>query len=82
MKSVLQEIIKKNKQREQEAAAVRQAEIDSPTTPDNRRRFLKKTALGGMALTSLCETCGLPIAWPTTMAGSETRRIEMIVAAE
>jgi len=53
MKSVLQEIIKKNKQREQEAAAARQAEIDSPTTPDNRRNFLKKTALGGMALTTL-----------------------------
>ncbi len=53
MKSVIQEIIKKNKQREQEAAAARQAEIDSPTTPDNRRSFLKKTALGGMALTSL-----------------------------
>jgi L-alanine-DL-glutamate epimerase-like enolase superfamily enzyme len=53
MKSVLQEIIKKNKQREQEAAAARQAEIDNPTTPDNRRNFLKKTALGGIALTSL-----------------------------
>ena len=53
MKNVLQEIIKKNKQREQEAATARQSEIDSPTTPDNRRSFLKKTALGGMALTSL-----------------------------
>ncbi|HPW63538.1 MAG TPA: mandelate racemase/muconate lactonizing enzyme family protein [Cyclobacteriaceae bacterium] len=53
MKSILQEIIKKNKQRELDAAAVRQAEIDNPATQDNRRNFLKKTALGGMALTSL-----------------------------
>lgn len=53
MKNVLQEIIKKNKQREQDATAARQAEIDSPSTQDNRRNFLKKTALGGMALTSL-----------------------------
>ena len=44
MKSILQEIIKKNKQREQDAAAARQAEIDSPTTHDNRRNFLKKTS--------------------------------------
>ncbi len=53
MKNVLQEIIRKNKQREQDAAAARQAEIDSPATPDNRRSFLKKTALGGMALTTM-----------------------------
>jgi L-alanine-DL-glutamate epimerase-like enolase superfamily enzyme len=53
MKSVLQQIIKENKERESKATAARQAEIDSPTTPDNRRSFLKKTALGGMAMTTL-----------------------------
>jgi L-alanine-DL-glutamate epimerase-like enolase superfamily enzyme len=53
MKSVLQKIIKENKEREKKATAARQAEIDSPNTPDNRRNFLKKTALGGMALTGL-----------------------------
>lgn len=53
MKTVLQQIIKQNKEREQSAAATRQAEIDNPSTTDNRRSFLKKTALGGMALTSL-----------------------------
>lgn len=53
MKNILKDIIAKNKLREQEATTARQAEIDSPTTPDNRRNFLKKTALGGMALTSL-----------------------------
>jgi L-alanine-DL-glutamate epimerase-like enolase superfamily enzyme len=53
MKSVLQQIIKENKERESKATAARQAEIDSPTTPDNRRSFLKKTVLGGMAMTTL-----------------------------
>ncbi len=53
MKSVLQQIIKQNKERESKAASDRQAETDSPNTSDNRRSFLKKTALGGMAMTSL-----------------------------
>ncbi len=53
MKSIIQQIAQQNKQREQQAATDRQAEIDSPATHDNRRNFLKKTALGGMALTGL-----------------------------
>ena len=53
MKSILQQIIKTNKEREKNAAATRQAEIDSPETHDNRRDFLKKTALGGITLTGL-----------------------------
>jgi len=53
MKSIIKDIIEKNKKRELDAANARQAEIDNPSTPDNRRNFLKKTALGGMALTSL-----------------------------
>ncbi|MEK6782160.1 MAG: mandelate racemase/muconate lactonizing enzyme family protein [Bacteroidota bacterium] len=53
MKSILQQIIKQNKERETQAAIARQVEIESPSTNDNRRSFLKKTALGGMALTSL-----------------------------
>ena len=53
MKSVLQKIIQQNKEREKSAAAVRQAEIDNPTTKDNRRNFLKKTALGGLTLSGL-----------------------------
>src|SRR5215203_5395610 len=53
MKSVLQQIIKQNKEREVKAATERQAEIDSPTTHDNRRNFLKKTALGGLTLGSM-----------------------------
>lgn len=53
MKKVIQDIIRKNKQHEQEAALARQQEINNPSTPDNRRSFLKKTALGGITLTSL-----------------------------
>jgi len=53
MKSILQQIIAQNKEREKAAAAERQAEIDSPATPDSRRSFLKKTALGGMTMTAL-----------------------------
>ena len=53
MKSVLQQIIKKNKECEEIAAVERQAEIDNPSTNDNRRSFLKKTALGGISLTAL-----------------------------
>ena len=53
MKSVIQKLIKQNKERERNAAAARQAEIDNPTTKDNRRDFLKKTALGGVTLAGL-----------------------------
>jgi L-alanine-DL-glutamate epimerase-like enolase superfamily enzyme len=53
MKKVIQQIISQNKEREKKAAEVRQAELDNPDTKDNRRQFLKKTAIGGMSLTSL-----------------------------
>ncbi len=53
MKSILQQIIAQNKEREKTAAVERQAEIDNPATKDNRRNFLKKTALGGMTMTAL-----------------------------
>src|SRR5690554_6602179 len=53
MKSALQQIISKSKEEEKAYAASRQAEIDSPKTGDSRRNFLKKTALGGIALTGL-----------------------------
>jgi L-alanine-DL-glutamate epimerase-like enolase superfamily enzyme len=50
MKSILQQIINQHKEKERTVALARQAEIDSPLTRDNRREFLKKTALGGIAL--------------------------------
>jgi len=53
MKSVIQKIIKENKEREAAAALAREEEMNNPSTTDNRRNFLKKTALGGMALTTM-----------------------------
>jgi L-alanine-DL-glutamate epimerase-like enolase superfamily enzyme len=53
MKSIIQQIIQQNKVRETFAANARQAEIDSHDTPNNRRNFLKKTALGGITLAGL-----------------------------
>lgn len=52
MKNRLQELIAENQEAEQKYAMARQAEIDNPKTGDDRRNFLKKTALGGIALSS------------------------------
>jgi len=53
MKSYIKQIIEDNKKREQQYAIERKAEIDNPKTLDNRRDFLKKTALGGISLSAL-----------------------------
>ena len=53
MKSTLQKLITKSKEEEKAYTISRQAEIDSPETGTNRRNFLKKSALGGIALGGL-----------------------------
>ncbi len=53
MKSVLKQIIARNKQEEKDLRLARQAEIENPKTADDRRNFLKKTALGGIAMTGM-----------------------------
>ncbi len=53
MKSILQQIVEKNKQQEKKEAEVVKAEIANPATTNNRRNFLKKTALGGLAIGGL-----------------------------
>ena len=53
MKSIIKQLVSQNKGREIAAAKARQAEMESPATGNNRRNFLKKTALGGMSLTAL-----------------------------
>lgn len=53
MKNVLQQLIANTKAEEQKYKMARQSEINHPNTNDNRRSFLKKTALGGLALTGL-----------------------------
>lgn len=53
MKTILQEIAAKSKQQERAERAAIQAEIDNPATPNDRRNFLKKAALGGIAIGGL-----------------------------
>jgi len=53
MKSILQQIVEKNKQLEIKEAEVMKTEIANPATTNNRRNFLKKTALGGLAIGGL-----------------------------
>ena len=52
MKSILQHLAQKNRQKEEEEAASRKAEISNPDTTDSRRKFLKKTSalFGGISL--------------------------------
>lgn len=52
MKNTLQEIIKQTQEKEKVYFDSRQAESNNPKTSENRRNFLKKTALGGLALSS------------------------------
>lgn len=53
MKNTLQQLIEKNKEKEKAYANHRESEINNPKTTDDRRSFLKKTALGGIAMTSM-----------------------------
>jgi L-alanine-DL-glutamate epimerase-like enolase superfamily enzyme len=53
MKSVLDKIREQNRLLEKEETKAIQAEINNPSTTNSRRNFLKKTALGGMAIGGL-----------------------------
>jgi L-alanine-DL-glutamate epimerase-like enolase superfamily enzyme len=53
MKSILKQIADGNRELEKAEAAATQAEINNPNTKENRRHFLKKTAIGGIALGGL-----------------------------
>ncbi len=53
MKSIIKQIADSNRANEKAEVAAAQAEINSPKTKDNRRDFLKKTAIGGIALGGL-----------------------------
>jgi L-alanine-DL-glutamate epimerase-like enolase superfamily enzyme len=50
MKSILQQIADKNRKQEMEEADAIREEIANPSTNNDRRNFLKKAALGGIAL--------------------------------
>jgi L-alanine-DL-glutamate epimerase-like enolase superfamily enzyme len=53
MKSILKQMAERNRELEKAQAKATQAEIDNPRTSENRRHFLKKTAIGGIALGGL-----------------------------
>ncbi|MBK6284401.1 MAG: mandelate racemase/muconate lactonizing enzyme family protein [Draconibacterium sp.] len=53
MKSIIQQIADQNKERESAQKESVLAEMSNPTTRSNRRNFLKKTALGGIAIGGL-----------------------------
>jgi hypothetical protein len=50
MKSILQKIAERTRQEEKLQAEAVKKEIDNPKTTNGRRSFLKKAALGGIAL--------------------------------
>lgn len=52
MENIVQKLITRFKKEEQTYAEMKQAEIENPRTTDQRRNFLKKTALGGLGLSS------------------------------
>jgi L-alanine-DL-glutamate epimerase-like enolase superfamily enzyme len=53
MKSMLQQIAEKTRKQERSEVECINAEIANPQTSNNRRNFLKKAALGGIALTGV-----------------------------
>ena len=53
MKTILKQIAEKTKQEERAERAAVVAELNNPTTTNDRRNFLKKAALGGVALGGL-----------------------------
>lgn len=53
MKSILQQIADKTRLQEKAEKEAFKAEIANPITPNDRRNFLKKAALGGIALTGV-----------------------------
>lgn len=50
MKSILKQIAESNRQLEKDEAVLINKEINDPNTSNSRRKFLKKTALGGITL--------------------------------
>ena len=53
MKTILKQIVEKTKQEERAERAAIVAELNNPATSNDRRNFLKKAALGGVALGGL-----------------------------
>jgi len=50
MKNFIKRTVSEDRQRENAEAEAARAEIANPATSESRRNFLKKTAIGGIAL--------------------------------
>ncbi len=68
MKNILKKIIENHKAEEKAYTLSREREIENPITGDDRRNFLKKTALGGIALSSF-----MGYSFEDTMAGTTSK---------
>ncbi|MEO6188099.1 MAG: twin-arginine translocation signal domain-containing protein, partial [Ginsengibacter sp.] len=53
MKQILKQLQESSREFERAEAARVQAEIDNPETKNERRQFLKKTAIGGITLAGM-----------------------------
>src|SRR5688500_9486258 len=53
MKSILKQITEDSRQQEKAATDAVKVEIDSPSTTDDRRKFLKRVAMGGISIAGL-----------------------------
>lgn len=71
MKEILKDILTENKKIENEEKLLVQKELADPVTKDSRRNFLKKTAVGGIALGGLMS---LPIEDSVAQATSKVSR--------
>lgn len=71
MKSILKEIAKRDRELERTEAQSAQKEINDPLTKNDRRNFLKKTAIGGITLAGMM---GLSIGDTIAQTTSKVRR--------
>ena len=71
MKSILKQLTESNRELEKNEAAKAQAEIENPETKNDRRNFLKKTALGGITLAGMM---GLSIEDTLALTTSKVKR--------
>jgi hypothetical protein len=78
MKCIIQQIADQNKEREIAQKQAIKAEIENPATSNNRRNFLKKTALGGIALGGLLSLSVEDTIAQTTASVSHDRQVHLI----
>lgn len=71
MKAILQHLAADNRRRDAAGQAAAQAELDHPATSLDRRSFLRRTAIGGLALGGMM---GLPVEEAVAQSTSKVNR--------